>query len=150
MWHAVRGQRNFLAALLAVTLLGIVVPAGASGGAGGAGGEGGAGGAGGESIGVAKEADSACCCTVPVSGPMDCQIATACPPYTTNIPDACGSSVGVGGCSAVGVRSGAVGVDVVEVFVILLALAFGVMHRRFAWRSEAGRSRRRGRFQLDC
>lgn len=106
------------------------------GGSGGLGG--GGGGAGGELVGVAQEADT-CCCPQSVNGsPVQCSVPPngQCPPYTAQMDGACGSTSGGGtetGCSASGVRSGAGGVDAMEVFVILLALAaLGAMRRRFA------------------
>jgi hypothetical protein len=100
---------------------------------------GGAGGAGGELIGVAQEADSLCCCTVPVveGSIMSCQVVASpvCPPYTTDYPGACDSSPpppGTGkSCFASVVPSGAGGLD--AAFVLLLALAaFRARRRRFA------------------
>lgn len=158
MLHEFQRQRSFLTALLVVALLGIAMPAGASGGAGGAGGEGGGGAGGGgegggEHIGVAQEADSGCCCTAPVSGPSACYDTSAgiCKPYYYYSNGVCfptdtSTSTGVGGCSVSGGRSASSGVDVVEVFGILLALACGAMHRRSTWRSGPRRSRPGARF----
>ena len=137
MGYEFQRQRNLLVALLVVALLGIAMPAGASG-AGGAGGVGGAGGGGGELIGVAQEADSLCCCTVPVEGSMmSCQVVASptCPPYTTDFPGACDSSPPSSGnsksCFASVVPSGAGGMD--AAFVLLLALAaLRTVRRRFA------------------
>jgi hypothetical protein len=137
MWHELQRQRNFLAALLVVALLGIAVPAGASSGAGGAGGSGGGGG-GGEDIGVAQEADSLCCCAIPVvdGSPMSCQLVASsagCPPYTTDFPRACSSGPPPPVCSladAPGVPStaGVMGL------VLLATAAATALRRRFARR----------------
>jgi hypothetical protein len=112
---------------------------GGFGGAGGASGLGGAdgagGGGGGEDIGVAQEADSPCCCSISVSGTMNCSLQASCGPYTTSSdPALCSdgsAGTGNGGCSASGLRSDAGGG--VEVIVLFLALAaYRTMLRRLA------------------
>jgi MYXO-CTERM domain-containing protein len=104
---------------------------GTGGDLGGGGSAGAGGGGGGEHIGVAQEADSLCCCTVPPEGQsMSCSLEASCPPYTTNTPGACGSPDSTGSCSTSGVRPAAGGA--VEVLALLLALAaFGAIRRRF-------------------
>jgi MYXO-CTERM domain-containing protein len=106
-----------------------------SSGTGGSGGDGLGGGGAEEPIGVAQEAEEACCCSGgPDGSMMSCSPAPSpadCPPYTTNTPGACGSDTGAGHCSSSNVGSGAGGA--VEVFVLLLALAaFRAIRRRFA------------------
>ena len=108
---------------------------GLGGGGSGLGGGGLGGGGGGEDIGVAQQADTLCCCTVPTDGSyVSCSLvgSSDCPPYTTSSPGQCTDPPPPDrGCSASGVYSGAGGT--VEVAVLLLALAtFRAARRRFA------------------
>lgn len=108
---------------------------GLGGGGPGGGGSGPGGGGGGEDIGVAQQADTLCCCTVPSDGSyVSCSLvgSSDCPPYTTNSPGQCTDPPPPDrGCSASGAYSGAGGM--VEVLVLLLALAaFHAVRRRFA------------------